>query len=366
MINVINEMNRSYKIIVLILFMVLNNSSLAMPVLSKLVVSDVSDRSFSIIFTADVQGTPFLEVYSNSEATSPAVGYELEFLPVQTGDVTDFVSESKNIIRNLSKSLGINKVTVTGLSPNQQYFIKVGYKEDLTGDQTICPDSGVLNCLAITGIVAVKTNEKISRTVASAEDTVIKLGENFVYLNSDASKGELILLASENSKYPISVYMGDGVPVPYTRFDLNNLTKIDQSNTYFVKGQDVRENGNYGDAVIVRNYRGTAEDTSEVYTIGSSKGDGTNIEPNLAIMGDCNNDGKVNSYDILLMQYVISNNIMASDYSKFPFHILPCDLVKSNDVYSLDTGIMVDDEDYDQLSDLLVGKTESNNLPVSQ
>jgi len=342
---------------------------LAQPVLNKVLITDVSDRSFSLIYTSNEPGDSNLAVYSDPEGLNKVPNYNVVTYPVNTGTIlvlTQNQFEAKQQIIDKAKALGVVKVAVTGLNPDSQYYVKYGFMSGVSQESTLCPDSGVLFCPESNNVlVSVKTNKQQTRNHQVAGIDIIFTNDNLFFYNEKIVLGELIVLAVENTRYPITVFAGDGMPLPYIQFDMNNITTYDQQFTYVVHGLDVKASGNIGEGVLVRRYRGLSDDTTELGVIGVVRADGSLVEKIDRSIADCNADGVVNGYDSLLLQKILTSNISTKDYTNIGFHSILCNLYKEEGLNSVITNVNLDASDFDRLSDVLVGKTQLNSLPES-
>lgn len=335
----------------------------AQPVLSNVVITDVSDRAFSIFLTADQIGQPSLEVFSDINGTNLIPDLMVSSYDVHTGNpalVDINRQQSKESIAQELKSKGIVKILVTGLSPDTDYYIRIGMKSFASMETTLCPDAGVEFCLNILNLVPVKTAIKSSR-----EDSTTELFVNDVllYLNPQANTGEVLIMASENSMYPVSAIVGDGVPAPFVFVDLNNVYGSSSEESHRLTGFSQKIFGNVGEAIIVQSYRGNQGNMTGVGMLGLNHGTGSLMSAMEVSYGDCNGDKIINGYDGLLLANVIAGVLGVDEYQVAGFHPAICNLYKEDGLNSLKTNVLIDQADASLLLDLLIGKIGLESLP---
>jgi hypothetical protein len=334
------------------------------PVLSDLLVTDVTDRSFSLIWTSDQPGQEIVEVYNDSGGTQLVNGFNVSEYSVFTGSpASDGTNRQQSIdsIAQAAKALGIYQALVTGLDPNTNYYIKFGIQSDATGDITLCPDVGAVLCPdAHAGLIPVVTQSQPNR-ISSAPD--VFLNDYLLSLNLSAKKGELVVISMETSNYPVSAYVGDGVPEPYALIEMNNLFSSMDQQTLPINGSLEQSYGNTGEAFIVRLYKGLQGSDIDVMMAGAQLGTGATQAPIDKSYGDCNGDGQINGYDDLLLSKVIAEGLTSNDYSTVAFHPVLCNLYKESGIYSVATDVVIDAEDKIRLEELLIGQKSIASFP---
>lgn len=349
-------------LIILLLYVCFQVNS--QPVLDKVLVADVSDRSFSLLFIANEPGTPGLMVYTDESMQTSIPNLNQLNYPVHTGlygvNSIDGVSP-KQLIVDAAKEAGIVKITVSGLNQNSRYFVKYYFQSDIDLETTICPDDGVVSCNRSSDeTVQVDTMSAISRL----KDNQVYINDTLLYLDGEAQAGEILLLSVENTKYPLSMFVGDGMPLPYVAVDLNNLySKTDLAN-YKVNGSDMRDGGDYGEGIMVMRYSGQNTADIKVMQLGVINNNGSLVEVFDRRLGDCNSDGRVDGYDGLLLQRIIQNSVSPGAYTGLAFHPYLCNLFVEEYFNGIVNGITIDSSDYDQMSNILVGKESSDNVPT--
>ena len=348
-----------------LLFVFSAASQAVQPVLSEAIITDVTDRSFSLIWTSDQQGLSTVELYSDASATVPIIsGVSSLVYDIHTGSPElDELNRQASIssIEDAAKALGIIKVTITGLSPSTDYFIKFSVQNDATLEATLCPDAGAVYCPGLSASLLSLTTELAPVRTTSASQLYVTdiLLEN----NANAQYGELLLLNAETAKYPISSFVGDGVPVPYATLDLNNLYSTTSNQSLLLAGSTIEAFGDIGEGLVVRHYKGTGGSVTTVKVAGINQQTGALLTAIDRDYGDCNSDGNIDGYDHLLLSNVVAGILPATDFSSVAFHPLLCNLYKEAGIDSVSTTVVIDDEDKTRLEGLLIGKTAPSSLP---
>ena len=337
------------------------------PVLDKVLVTDVTSRSFSLIYSSNESGSPIVEIYSDAAELNKISNHKVVAYPIATGNVFSGAQDqftAKKIIVDAAKALGIVKLAVTGLSPDTQYYVKYGLDNTAMTESTLCPDAGVSFCLDLsTSLISVKTAKQQTRSQLTLISETLFTNDVLIIINKNIAVGELIIMATENTRYPVSVFAGDGMPLPYVLVDMNNYTIYDQQSTYIIRGDDEQAKGNHGESIVIRQYRGQGADSTQVGMVGKVGKVGGLVKSVDRKMADCNADGNVNGYDSLLLQHVITTNIPSTDYTDIAFHPFLCNLYMEEGLNSVVSAVNIDASDLTRLSNALVGKTRLEDLP---
>jgi len=336
-----------------------------LPTFLEPVITDVTDRAFSVIWTTAQQGQPLVEVYSDAAATMPVAGIALTFNEPMTGNPALSGLDrqtSKDFIASSAKSLGIVKASIAGLNPDTDYFVKFGVQADVTDEITLCPDAGAGFCPAPAGLLTIHTAKQ---PVRESSMTELFVNDPLLVLNITAQPGELMIARVETSRYPVSAFVGDGVPAPYALIDLNNLYSVTNSQSLQLSGFNEQPQGNTGEALILRHYKGMNGSDTNVQVADTSQGSGALMSPLARDYGDCNSDGRIDGYDNLLLANVVAGTLIEQDYASAAFHPALCDLYKEKGINSVDTSVVINIEDKNRHESLLTGKLPATSLPVS-
>lgn len=320
--------------------------------LSEVIISDVTDRSFSLIWTTDQQGSPNIEIYSDAAGVLPVANTSSGLYQVHTGDpLLERSSRSTSItdIEDAAKTLGIVKMTVAGLDPATQYYIKFSITNATTLESTVCPDVGIDYCPnSFSGLLSLITEQAPMRTASALLFVTDILLEQSV----SAQSGELIILNAESANYPISAFVGDGVPLPYASLDVNNLFSSTTNKTLVMAGSTVKSYGDIGEGLVVHHYKGVNGGVTTIKIAGINKKTGALFTAIDREYGDCNSDGNVNAYDHMLLANIIADALQVVDYLSVAFHPVFCNLYKESGINSIATSVVIDNEDKTRLVNL--------------
>ncbi len=351
--------------IAVLLFVVPAHSYAVSPVLSEPVITNVTDRSFTLIWTSNQVGLPIVEVYSDAAGIVPVVS-GISFIPyaVRSGNPALDESSRQSSIDSIvaaAKSNGVFEVTVVGLAPATQYYIKHGVQADSTLEITKCPDSGASFCPdANFALIDVTTENSVERISASEN---LFLNDVLLSLNVSAQQGQLVIVSTETANYPVSGYVGDGVTAPYVVLDLNNLYTTSTNTSLLLTGSSVKAFGDTGEALVVRQYKGVSGSETSIKAVNINQQRGVVMAPLDIKYGDCNNDGRINNYDHMLLTNAVAGILPETSYTSVAFHPVFCNLYKEDGLNSVATSVVLDSEDKMRLEALLVGKTNVTNFP---
>lgn len=251
-------------------------SALAVPETVSLRVTDVTTSSFALVWMTDMAATPDVEVYSD-----PAMNNRL----TDTVTVTP-MPDLPQVVMSSAGGKGIMKVRVSGLTPNTGYYVR-----------SVTADPANPASIGYSGLQPVTTGTEV-RPYNLGEDGTLQgfandLVSTKVYIQPSASdpapgQGDLILLETPASPYPVSAFIGAGAKAPEGILDLNNLFGRNL-NSLFVQG---------GEKILLTIYRGGALSTLLHYRrVPANSGDVAVAEPVKGFFADINLDGKVDDTD---------------------------------------------------------------------
>jgi hypothetical protein len=180
------------------------------PEVSHLMITDVTTRSFSVIWASSEASTAELEIYEDPDGTVSATGVVITPHPVESGNAT---------IATLAEDSGVMKVRATGLSANTTYYFQTITTSKATSDVTYFPESAPF--------IAVTTEALTARTYESGADTLPFSNDVIIeacYLDDGVTpaEGTILLATIEGANFPLAAFVGDGVAAPYALIDLNN------------------------------------------------------------------------------------------------------------------------------------------------
>ncbi len=334
-------------------------------ILSNPVVSDVTDRSFSLIWTTDRAGEFTLELYSNQAGTQQVNGFNISNYGIKTASSlfpTSVDTLNKTAIVSALETKGIVKVVVSGLPENTTYYIKYGVVDNATSEVTNCPDSGPAYCLdSATELLTVHTEKKVIRELSASE---LLLNDVILHIDATAQQGEIILISTEASSYPTSAIIGDVVPAPYALIDLNNY--FDAVSNESVQMHSVVETGqgNPNKALNIVHYGGVNGLSNQLAILDATTGTGNIAGASNRAIGDCNADGNTNGYDNLLLANYLAGVFTSQNDEDVSFHKFLCNLALESDLNYIDADVVINAQDFLLHNELLVGRQDASTLPV--
>lgn len=183
-----------------VLFIPLNKALAIGPTVSEIRVADVTTRSFSVIWIAGEPSTASLLIYNAPECITEVNGINV------TGEGND--------------STGVIKATVTGLAPATTYCFKTETTSTLTTEITVEPATPQL----------VTTESQATRTYLQGT-SILPFGNDMIYhpvygYDQTPGTGNILMAYVDGGSYPVSAWVGDGIPTPDTLIDLNNLYSV--------------------------------------------------------------------------------------------------------------------------------------------
>lgn len=237
------------RLALLVLFIVTALPGMAyggVPEVSHVMVTDVTTRSFSVIWAASEASTAGLEVYDDQDGTVVAAGAVITPHPIGSGD---------EAIKTAAEDNGVMKVMVTGLEPDTAYYFMTITTSKSSPDTTYDP-----NAAPFTPVV---TESETVRTYESGED-VLPFSNDLIiepcYLDDGETfaEGTLLLATLEGGSYPVTAFVGDGVDLPNAVIDLNN-----------VFSREAHENLDLsqGENLTLLNFRGLADNSIIPFSI---------------------------------------------------------------------------------------------------
>lgn len=251
-------------------------NALAVPETVSVRVTDVTTLSFAVVWMTDVAANPSVEVYSDS-AMAVRLTDTITVTPMP--DAPQGVAEA-------ARSRGIMKVRVAGLAPNTSCYVRtvtadpadpasIGY----SGLQQVTTASGVVPYRpAEDGTLRGFANDLLSMKV------YIRPGDN----DAAPGQGDLILLETSASPYPLSAFVGAGTSAPEGVLDLNNLFGSNMA-SLAIPG---------GEKTLLRVYRGGTLSTLLHYRKFPAGGNEVAVaEPLKGFFADIDLDGKVDEED---------------------------------------------------------------------
>jgi hypothetical protein len=280
-------------------------NALAVPDTLGLRVTDVTTSSISVVWLTDVAATPAVEIYSDASMTA-RMNEQVTITPMP--DASPEVGAAA-----LRK--GIMKVRVAGLLADTKYFIRtvtadpvdplsVGYSplQEVTTAKATVPYT-----TAADGSLQAFANDLISFKVYIQPSD----------LSEKPGLGDLLVLETPGSPYPVSAFAGMGTLAPEGIIDLNNLYSASQLSLNIQGGEKAQ----------LHIYRGGTLFTLLHYRWLSSNSQTVAVnEPVKGFFADINLDGKVDEADFaeFRKQYRTEpdDGTYNPDYNFFPLSTL--------------------------------------------
>lgn len=210
------EHQKKWSVFVLLFFTLILTTQVeaGVPEVSEVMVTDITTRSFSVIWKTSEPGTPSLTVFDGSDCLTPTSGIVVTPSPVISGD---------SAIADAAENNGIMKVTVNGLSPDTEYCYQTVTTSKSSSDITITPATPEK---VLTKLLTVRTyfDDLTQNIKPFANDLIL-----FPVFETDQqtySEGSL-LVAEGPGGTKLSAFIGDGIASPYALIDLNNLFSAD-------------------------------------------------------------------------------------------------------------------------------------------
>ena len=251
-------------------------SAFAVPETVSLRVTDVTTSSFALVWMTDVAANPAVEVYSDS-AMSNRLTDAVTVTPMP--DLPQSVAA-------VARSRGIMKVRVAGLTPETRYFVRSVTVSP--ADQTSIGYSGLQEVTTAAAVVPYRLAGDGSLQGFANDLLAMK-----VYIrpgDSDAlpGQGDLVMLESPVSPYPVSAFIGAGAVAPEGVLDLGNLFGLDMKSLNIAGGEKS----------LLRIYRGGTLSTLLHYRRFPGSNNAVAVaEPVKGFFADVNLDGKVDEED---------------------------------------------------------------------
>jgi len=186
------------------------------PEVSDIMVTDVTTRSFSVIWAASEASTANLEVFADENGAVSVADAVITPHPVESGDVQ---------IKTLAENQGVMKVRVCGLEANTIYYFRTITTSKSTLDTTYYPDAAPL-MQVVTESLTVRTTGSGDNEVPFSNDIIIEpcyFEDGEEDDEETYARGTLLLATVKGGHHPITAFVGDGIELPYAMIDLNNV-----------------------------------------------------------------------------------------------------------------------------------------------
>lgn len=209
-------MNKKSKKFVLVFGKIITGIFLAadamagIPVVNDIIVSDVTTRSFCVIWNASEASMPDLKIFSDPEGLFPVTGITITPQPVKNGSL---------FIQTQAENNGVMKVKVKELTPDTVYYYQIVTTSKASSDITVTPPAGALP--------SVVTQSLTVRTVTGSDE--VPFSNDLITMDcffpdgATPAEGTLLVGQIAGSDYPVSGFVGDGIQAPEAYVDLNNI-----------------------------------------------------------------------------------------------------------------------------------------------
>ena len=251
-------------------------SAFAVPETVSVRVTDVTTSSFSVVWMTNVAAVPDVEVYSDSGMTARLAD------SITVTSMPDIPGE----IAASARAKGIMKVRVTGLSPSTGYYVR-----------TVTADPANPSSIAYSALQEVTTAATVVQYRQLGDGTLQGFANDLIAMkvyirpgDTDAvpGQGDLVILETPASPYPVTAFVGSGAIAPEGVIDLNNLFGPDMT-SLTVQG---------GEKTLVSIYRGGAMFTLFHYRRFPVNSSSVSVaDPVKGFFADINLDGKVDDQD---------------------------------------------------------------------
>jgi hypothetical protein len=183
------------------------------PVVSHLMVTDVTTVSFSVIWASSEASTADIEVYEDADGTIAVADAIITPHPVN-----DPINASS--IVEAAENSGVMKVMVTGLQADTTYFFKTITTSISTDDITEEPAAAPFSAVT-TELATVRTYLDGTDVLPFSNDVIIE--PCYLEDGTTPADGSLLIATVAGGHHPITAFIGDGVDSPYALIDLNNM-----------------------------------------------------------------------------------------------------------------------------------------------
>jgi hypothetical protein len=251
-------------------------SAFAVPETVSVRVTDVTTSSFAVVWMTDVTATPDVEVYSDSSMTNRLT---------DTATITPMPDVPPEVLA-AARGKGIMKVRVIGLTPNTNYYVR-----------TVTVDPADPTSIVYSGLQEVATAATVATYHPAVDGTLQGVANDLIAMKvyirpSDKETapglGDLLLLETPVSPYPVTAFVGVGTVAPEGVIDLNNLFGTDMTSLTLLGGEKA----------LLSIYRGGTLSTLFHYRkFPVNSGVVTAGEPVKGFFADINLDGKVDDQD---------------------------------------------------------------------
>jgi hypothetical protein len=262
--------------IALLLGLAWAGSAYAVPETVSVRVTDVTTSSFAVVWMTDVAAMPSVEVYADSAMTN-RLSDAVTVTPMPDAPLD---------VAAAARGKGVMKVRVAGLTPNATCYVR-----------SVTADPADPTSIGYSGLQQVTTAATVLPYRSAADGTLQGFANDLVSMkvyirpnDADAvpGQGDLILLETPGSPFPISAFVGAGTTSPEGVLDLNNLFGTDMTSLAVLGGEKAQFSIYRGGSLSTLVHFRRLPVNSSTVTVG---------EPAKGFFADINLDGKVDDQD---------------------------------------------------------------------
>lgn len=267
--------------LVIVLAFFLSGRALAVPDTVGIAVSDVTPTSFCLVWMTDVAASPTVEVYADL-GMATRLNDQLSITPMPDAPVD---------VAQAARGRGNMKVRVAGLLPGVTYHAR-GVIAD-PADPLNIGYSPLMEVTTATATIPYKAAADGKLQGMANDLLAFPIYIRPVEAGDRPGLGDLVLLATAGSDYPVSAFVGSGSVLAEGVIDLNNLYGLDHLSRAVVGGE----------TVTLQVYRGGALATLLHYRrVPVSSGIAAVKGPVKGFFADLNLDRKVDDTDFALFR----------------------------------------------------------------
>lgn len=276
------------------------------PIVTDITVTDVTPVSFSVVWGSDQPSSCNIAVFTDVNGNEDiSATLTITPHPTRNGDSTIGVA---------AQNRGVMKIRISGLSPLTTYFFQTQTTSDPGNEDTFSPSTGPY--------LPVRTGAAVTKTYETGT-AELPFTNNLIYQNvyeaggTSPATGALLLASIEGGSYPLSAFVGDGLPSPQAAIDLNNLYSIVDERTLPLQGgEKIVLTTFYGDTtpadsalVIPRNHNmlsaESANGLAEMILILQAMSESTG-GPDLSAIADVSGDNRIGLPESLHIMRVVA------------------------------------------------------------
>lgn len=247
------------------------------PTVNDLTVSDITPRSFSVLWTTSEPSTAGLRVFRGPACTEPVSDATMTAHPTISGDPA---------VRQAAELNGVMKVRASGFSADTEYCVQTLTTSKSTQEQAVVPATPA----------RVRTARAVTRTRrADPSGPLLPFSNDLIRFSTlqpdqaTAATGALVLVSAPGAQAPVSGFVGDGIAPPDALLDLNNLFGAGSLESVRLAG---------GEVLVIRQLRGLQGGTLVRFRELPSNGDLAELkDPTACFSADLDCSGTVNVVD---------------------------------------------------------------------